>query len=115
MNDPIERYMSLIAQIPDGLPDPWFAEQMARCRAGDEAALRQLSERCLKRVLTLAKKHWRADGPTSWLDTVQVGNAVLVKAIRECSANKAEEFLQQMTVVVERSIILFLQHPDLHG
>src|SRR5437867_3584206 len=114
MIDPIELYESFIGQINAEMPDAWFAEQLAQYRAGDEAALRRISERCLGRVLTLAKKHWRSDSLISWLDTVQEGNAALVRAIRQSSAKTAEEFLREMTATIEQTIVLVLQHPDMN-
>jgi len=64
-------------------------------------------------VLAIARKHWRPDSPATLLDAVQEGNAALVKAIKRFSGATADAFLQEMTVAVERRIVLFLQHP--HG
>ncbi len=108
---PIEIYESHVADLSDDCADPWFKEQLARYRTGDEKGLRSISERCLGRVLAIAKKHWRPDSHVSLLDAVQEGNGALVKAIEHCRATTSDEFLQQMTTTVESAIVLVLQHP----
>jgi DNA-directed RNA polymerase sigma subunit (sigma70/sigma32) len=109
---PLELYESQVTEITDVCADAWFAEQLTRCRAGDRAASRRISESCLARVLAIAKKHWRPDCSAPLLDAVQEGNAALAKAIKQFSGNTADEFLREMTAAVERRVILFLQHPD---
>jgi hypothetical protein len=110
---PLEVYEAALAEITDVCSDPWFAEQLAQYREGDEAAWRRISGSCLGRVLEIAKKHWRPDSPVTLLDTVQEGNAALVETIKRCSGATADAFLEEMTAVVDRRIVLFLQHP--HG
>src|SRR5947199_10842623 len=109
---PIEIYESRLGEITDVCADPWFTRQLARYRAGDEAAWRRISGSCLGRVLAIAKKHWRPDSPATLLDVVQEGNVALVKTIKRFSGTTPDEFLQQMTAAVERRNVLFLQHPD---
>jgi hypothetical protein len=112
-SSPLEIYESALGGIADVCADPWFAEQLAQYRVGDEAALRRISGSCLGRVLAIAKKHWRPDSRATLLDAVQEGNGALVKAIQQFSGTTADEFLRQMTAAVERRIVLFLQHPHL--
>ncbi|MEX2121149.1 MAG: hypothetical protein WD847_16270 [Pirellulales bacterium] len=110
---PIELYESRIAEITDVCADPWFAEQLARYRAGDQAALRRICESCLASVLAIAKVRWRPDSPGALLDAVQEGNGALMRAAMRFSGNTADEFLRELTAAVERRIILFLQHPHI--
>jgi DNA-directed RNA polymerase sigma subunit (sigma70/sigma32) len=109
----LEIYESHLSAITDVCTDPWFAEQLALYRAGDEAAWRRISASCLGQVLTIVKQHWRRGSPATLLDAVQEGNAAVVKAIKEFSGSTAHEFLPQMNAAVKRRIVLFLQHP--HG
>src|SRR5207253_2786132 len=99
---PLEIYETALAEITDDCTDPWFTERLAEYRTGDEAAWRRISASCLRRVLTIAKRHWRSDSPVTLLEAVQEGNAALVKSIKRFSGSTADEFLRQMTFAVER-------------
>jgi hypothetical protein len=116
MNDgnpsPLEVYESRLGEITHVCADPWFTEQMAHYRAGDEAAWRRISGSCLGRVHAIVKKHWQPNSSTTLLDAVQEGNAALVTAVKRFSGTTADEFLREMTAKVEHGIVLFLQHPD---
>jgi hypothetical protein len=110
---PLEVYENALAGITEVCSDPWFAEQLAQYRAGDEAAWRRISGSCLGRVLVIAKKCWQPDSPVTLLEAVQEGNAALVETIQRFSGATADAFLEDVTSAVERRIRLFLQDP--HG
>jgi DNA-directed RNA polymerase sigma subunit (sigma70/sigma32) len=107
---PLRAYEILVGKVADDLADPWFGEQLARYRAGDKAAMRLISERCLRRVLEIAKKHWRPSHQMSVLDVVQEGNAALVQVIKEYRGTTADDFLRDMSSAVENHIQRLLEN-----
>jgi DNA-directed RNA polymerase sigma subunit (sigma70/sigma32) len=93
--------------------DPWFGEQMNRVRAGDEAALRRISESCLAHILAIAKRQWHPESPCALLDLIQEGNAALVQTIERFEGGTAGQFLSAVTTNVTLRIALIIEHPQL--
>lgn len=108
----LQTYETVLAGVTDVCADPWFAARLAEHRAGDDAAWRRISESCLGRVFAIAKKHWRSDSPVTLLDAVQEGNAALADSISRYAGDSADDFLQKLTIDVERQIVLCLQWPN---
>jgi DNA-directed RNA polymerase sigma subunit (sigma70/sigma32) len=115
VDSPIELYESPLRTITDVCADPWFAEQLALSRAGDEAAWRRISGSCLGRVLEIAKRKWRPGCPLGLLDLVQEGNKVLARTIKRFQGSTAAEFLCELTKQVEGRLTVVIEHPDLLG
>lgn len=87
----------------------WFAEQFRRCRAGDHTAVRRISERCLAKVLEIAKSECgRLNAGEHLLDALQVGNAALVDAITQCHGGEFNEFSRHMATTVRNQICGYL-------
>ena len=106
---PMEMYERAVGSMPSVSDEYWLAEQLAKCRAGDETALRQISERCLAMVLEIAKN---AGGGTladdQLLDAVQEGNAALINAIGEFRGSTTVEFVSQIANVVQARVASFI-------
>lgn len=75
---------------------PWFGEQLAAFRAGEELALRRISGSALSFVLDVAKRMWRSDCPAELLDLVQEGSALLGDVIGGFRGKTTEEFLSEL-------------------
>src|SRR4051794_31310369 len=95
------RMESQLHLVADNCADPWFAEQLAMSRAGDEEARRRICGSCLRLVLEVAKRRWRPDCLLSLLEFVEEGNAILMKTMRRFAGSTAPEFLRQLTQNVE--------------
>jgi DNA-directed RNA polymerase sigma subunit (sigma70/sigma32) len=113
VESPVAIYESQLREITDVCADPWFAEQLAVFRAGDEMAWRRISGSCLRRVLDIAKRKWQPRCPLELLDLVQEGNNVLVRTIKRFEGGTAAEFLSELTKQVEGRLTLVVEHPDL--
>ena len=113
METPLVLYEKGLESVTDVCADPWFSEQLAAFRAGDEKAWRRISGSCLRLVLDIAKRKWQPGGPLSVLDLTQEGNVVLVKTIKRFSGGTAEEFLRELTGKVEHRLTLLVEHPGL--
>ena len=113
MDSPLTLYEMQLRTITAVCADPWFAEQLAAIRTGDEAAWRRISGSCLGRVLEIAKRTWQPGCPVGLLDLVQEGNRVLVWTIKRFAGSTADEFLGQLTKLVESRLRIVVEHPDL--
>jgi hypothetical protein len=113
VDSPVAIYESHLGTITDVCVDPWFAEQLAAFRGGDEQAWRRISGSCLGRVLEMAKRMWQPEGPLGLLDLVQEGNRVLVSTIKRFQGRTAPEFLDELTKLVEARLRIVVEHPDL--
>jgi hypothetical protein len=112
MDSPSALYESQLRRITDVCTDPWFAEQLAAFRAGDELAWRRISGSCLFRVLDIAKRKWQPRGPLALFDLVQEGNNLLVSTIKGFEGTTANEFLRELTQKVEQRLTLLVEHPE---
>src|SRR5438093_5731591 len=101
MQTALELYESHLKLITDVCADPWFSEQLALSRAGDERARRRICGSCLRLVLDIAKRRWRSDLSLGLLDFVQDGNAIVMKMVRRFTGTTAEQFLQELTAKIE--------------
>ncbi len=81
VQSPIQMYRSALSGQPE-CTDPWFAEALSRWRAGDAGAWREISGRCLGRVLKAVECRFPGRDEEELLDLVQDANAALVRAIR---------------------------------
>jgi DNA-directed RNA polymerase sigma subunit (sigma70/sigma32) len=110
----LEVYEAELRRLTEGAncTDPWFTEQLARARTGDEDAGRAICGSCLKLVLEIAKKEWRAESPLNMLEWVQEGNAVLMKFVKRFTGSGAEEFLRQLGQQIPAWFTLLTQHPE---
>jgi DNA-directed RNA polymerase sigma subunit (sigma70/sigma32) len=113
VDSPVELYESHFRTITDVCADPWFAEQFAAFRGGDEMAWRRISGSCLDRVLEIAKGKWQPGSALGLLDLVQEGNVVLVRTIKRFKGSTAAEFLSELTKQVEARLTVVVEHPDL--
>jgi hypothetical protein len=104
-------YESLLHEVTDVCADPWFAEQLAVSRAGDEQARRRICGSCLRVVLAIAKRRWQPESLLSPLEFVEEGNVILMKTVRRFSGSTAAEFLRQLTQNVESWYTALLEHP----
>jgi DNA-directed RNA polymerase sigma subunit (sigma70/sigma32) len=111
MQDGLEIYEAQLQQIAEVCADPWFKEQLALSRAGDEDALRRISGSCLRLVLDICRKRWRADGPLELLELVQEGNHILVRTVKRFSGSDAQQFLREVRQNVEAWFTLLFEHP----
>ena len=107
----LDWYESKLQLVSDTCADPWFAEQLALSRAGDQDARRRISGSCLRMVLDMAKRRWRPDSQLSLLEFVEEGNAALIKTIKRFGGSTASEFLRELTQNVESWYRTLLEHP----
>jgi hypothetical protein len=96
MQTALELYESGLDSITDACADPWFGEQLALSRAGDEQAWRRISGSCLRLVLDTARTRWSPGGSLDLLDVVQDGNRMLVRTVKRFRGSTATEFLQEL-------------------
>src|SRR5262245_43117208 len=101
MQTALEMYESALRSVADVCDDPWFTEQMALSRAGDEQARRRISGSCLQLVLDIAKRWWRDESPLGLLEFVEEGNVILMKTIKAYKGHTAADFLQRVTQNLE--------------
>ncbi len=92
METALDTYRNQVTRLP--LCDAtFFAEAMARYRARDESAARDISGRCLRVALRLGEERARQLGSPDILDAVQEANRGLWKAITTFAGNDVDEFL----------------------
>jgi DNA-directed RNA polymerase sigma subunit (sigma70/sigma32) len=113
VKDPVALYESSLQSITDVCAAPWFSEQLAAARAGDELAWRHISGSCLPRVLDIARQKWQPGCSFGLLDLVREGNTVLARAIEEFDGDTADEFLRELTRKVESRLTLATEHPGM--
>jgi DNA-directed RNA polymerase specialized sigma24 family protein len=92
METPLEIYRRHLADLP-ACDAAFFAEALARFRAGDESAARDISARCLGLALRLGEERARELGSVEALEVVQEANRGLWEAITTFPGNDLEEFL----------------------
>jgi hypothetical protein len=107
----LETYEAHLDSITDVCTDPWFGEQLALSRAGDEQARRRICGSCLRLVLDVARRRWRPHSLLSLLEFVEEGNAILLKTVKRFGGSTAPEFLRQLTQNVESWYTTLLEHP----
>lgn len=112
MQTALEMYESQLHLVTDVCADPWFGEQLALSRAGDEEARRRICGSCLRLVLDIARQRWRPDSLLNFLEFVEEGNVILVKTIERFDGSTAPEFLRQLTQNIELWYTTLLQHPS---
>jgi DNA-directed RNA polymerase sigma subunit (sigma70/sigma32) len=108
----LETYESRLRDVNFVCADPWFSEQLAACRAGDESAWRRISESCLGLVLDIAKRTWQVNCALDLLDLTQEGNAVLAQTIRRFTGHTASEFVGELTQRARQRLEFQVDHPD---
>jgi DNA-directed RNA polymerase sigma subunit (sigma70/sigma32) len=113
VESPIALYESGLRAISDVCADPWFSEQLAAARTGDESARQRIARSCLLRVLKIAKQEWQPGGTLGLLDLVREGNTVLGRTIEEFEDNAADAFLRELTQRVETRLTLVMEHPEM--
>jgi hypothetical protein len=92
---PIQTYRSALGGQPP-CADPWFADTLSRWRAGDDGAWREISGRCLARVLDAVERRFPDRGEEALLDLVQDANAALVRAIKSFPGTSATDFFAHL-------------------
>jgi hypothetical protein len=92
METPLEIYKHHLTNLP-ACDAAFFAEALARYRAGDESAARDISGRCLGLALRLGEERARELGSAAILEVVQEANRGLWKAITTFAGNDLDEFL----------------------
>jgi hypothetical protein len=107
----LECYLSQLRLVSDVCADPWFTEQLALSRAGDQDAGRRISGSCLRLVVEIAKRWWRPDSGLSLLEFVEEGNVALMKRVKRFGGSTASEFLGELTQNVESWYRTLLEHP----
>jgi hypothetical protein len=111
MPEPLALYESQLHLVTEVCADPWFAEQLALSRAGDEQARRRICGSCLRMVLDIAKRRWRASSQLSLLEFVEEGNVILMKTVKRFGGDTAPEFLRRLTQNIESWYTAILEHP----
>jgi hypothetical protein len=112
MQTPLELYESHLHLFTDVCADPWFGEQLALSRAGDEQAQRRICGSCLPLVLDVAKRRWRPESLLSLLAFIEEGNVILMKTVKRFAGSTAPEFLRQLTQNVDSWYTTLLEHPS---
>jgi hypothetical protein len=107
----LEMYEAHLCLVTDVCADPWFGEQLALSRAGDEQARRRICGTCLRLVLDTAKQRWSPNSRLSLLEFVEEGNVILMKTVQRFDGSTAAEFLQQLTQNLESWYTMLLEHP----
>jgi DNA-directed RNA polymerase sigma subunit (sigma70/sigma32) len=102
-----------LQSITDICAEPWFSEQLAAGRTGDESARQRIAGSCLLRVLEIAKQGWQPGCAPSLLDLVREGNTVLERTINELDGDAAEAFLRELTQRVESRLTVVMEHPEM--
>jgi uncharacterized protein YcaQ len=91
METSLEIYRHRLANLP-ACDAEFFADALARYRAGAESAARDISGRCLGLALRLGEDRARELGSVETLEAVQEANRGLWKAITTFAGNDLEEF-----------------------
>jgi DNA-directed RNA polymerase specialized sigma subunit len=93
METPLDIYRQKVTKLPACDAD-FFADAIARYRAGDESAARDISSRCLGIALRMGEERSQTLGSAEILEAVQEANRGLWKAIKTFPGNDLEEFLR---------------------
>src|SRR5205814_3175785 len=86
METSLEIYRGCVAKLP-ACDAEFFSEALARYRAGDERAARDISGRCLGLALRLGEERSHELGSTETLEAVQEANRRLWKSITTFAGN----------------------------
>src|SRR5258708_1181621 len=92
METALEIYRRPIAVQPT-CDDSFFAEALARYRAGNESAARDISGSWLRLALQVVEGH-SADAASPSFDAIQEANAGLMEAITTFAGDDLQDFLQ---------------------
>jgi hypothetical protein len=110
MQTPLELFEAQLDLITDVCVDPWFREQLALSRSGDEQARRRISGSCLRLVLNTARR-WSPESPLSLLGLAEDGNRILMKTVKQFHGSTAAEFLQELIQNLESEYSRLLGPP----
>jgi DNA-directed RNA polymerase sigma subunit (sigma70/sigma32) len=102
METALEIYRRVIAAQPT-CDEVFFSEALVRYRAGDQAAARDISGRCLRMALQLAEGH-AADPAAPSFDAIQEANAGLMEAITTFAGGNLQDFLHYAQVRIEQRL-----------
>ena len=108
METALNLYESQLSTIADRCVDPWFAEELAKYRAGDEQAGRRISGSCLRAVLEIAKRRWHPNCALDILDLVQEGNVAIIDTLNDFPGGTANEFMAELARRVDHRLTLAL-------
>ena len=115
METSFDTYKRIIVQEPS-LEDSWFSEALEKCRAGDEAAQRQIVGSCLKAALQVVEGKATGQNEAGFFDLVQEANAALSEAVANFPGGKAQEFLLYAEQTVHSRLEKFTAQEKLdHG
>jgi DNA-directed RNA polymerase sigma subunit (sigma70/sigma32) len=87
----LETYRRVIAAQPT-CNDSFFTEALARYRAGNESAARDISGSCLRLALQIVETH-SPDPASPSFDAIQEANAGLMEAITTFGGDDFQDFL----------------------
>jgi len=107
MQTPLEMHEVHLAEVTDACVDPWFSEQLRKCRAGDQDAKSRICGSCLRLVLDIVKEKCRSERWERKVDLVQGANWLLVQTLRRFDGSTAREFVDQL----QHRVTLFIEHP----
>ena len=101
IDDPVKVYLKEIGRIP--LLTPQQETDLAiRAKAGDEEAVRQLTEANLRLVVSVAKRY--VGRGLQFLDLIQEGNLGLIRAVEKFEPEKGFKFSTYATWWVRQAI-----------
>ncbi|NLC51234.1 MAG: RNA polymerase sigma factor RpoD [Firmicutes bacterium] len=101
VNDPVRMYLKEIGKIP--LLTPEEEVELARAmEQGDKEAKRRLAEANLRLVVSIAKKY--VGRGMLFLDLIQEGNLVLIKAVEKLDYRKGYKFSTYATWWIRQAI-----------
>lgn len=103
MQSPIQVYRTQITG-QTACADPWFADALIRSRTGDEAAVREISGRCLAYVLDAVERHFPNRDEDELFNIIQDANAALLRAIESFPGNSAAEFFAHLDAELRREL-----------
>jgi DNA-directed RNA polymerase specialized sigma subunit len=92
MESALDMYRNRVTELP-ACDSAFLTEAMARYRAGDESAARDISGRCLGLALRLAEEVARKQSSVEIIDAIQEANRGLWLAITTFSGNDLPEFI----------------------
>jgi hypothetical protein len=99
----LEIYRRRLATLP-ACDAAFFTEALARYRAGDEGAARDISGRCLGLALRLGEERAQELGSIETLEAVQEANRGLWNAIATFTGSDLEEFLRHARECIEERL-----------
>lgn len=98
-----------MSRVREECRDPWFVEELARARSGDESAYLKIYGSCLKIPLRIARAKWTADCKLSLEDLVRAGNLELMRTLKHFSGCYAPEFIRQVEQNVDLQLTFLLK------